>query len=94
MEEVLDHLYALSQLLRQGSATHVPRFKVIECRNIVRLPLIPFSIICHVSFSLVEPFINKDMTGMLLSHVILAIEHPSFGRHVSTFTCLGSGPSG
>ena len=76
MQEVLDHLYALSQLClsrggRQDSATHLARFKVIECRNIVRLPPIPFSISCHVSFFLVEPFINKDMTGMLLSHLIL-----------------------
>jgi hypothetical protein len=44
IEEVFNHLYAISQLCssRRGqgkdSATRFARFKIVECRNTVRLP--------------------------------------------------------
>ena len=77
MQEVLNHLYAISQLSssrhgqRQDSATHLARYQIIECRNAVSLLRLAFPITCHALISVVEPSTNKDMIGTLLSHVIL-----------------------
>ena len=74
MQEVLDHLYALSQLCssrrrhRKDSTARLARLKVVECGNTVRTSRLAFFVTCHVSLSLVT--CNKDMAPTLLSHAI------------------------